>query len=349
MSDQERRAPHQVPAHAKLEDAHPACSGAAPDAERKDRITTATSFPDRRQPGQPAPAEACRSPQGPASFRPGPGEGASFQRSRHGLFACWEHTREISAHTGEGLNPGSSGLVGGATPVSLPRLLHAHFAQRALPMGAGRAPSGRQPVGARSQGERGLRSGRRLPHSYARLLTWWAASAGGRIGPEPPRGFVGRRASLYTSSTPWACPSEGAPRMKVTCLQENLARGLSIAARAVARAARCLCSAMCWWRRIMAVCACRRPTWRWASVAGWAPRSRMRAPPPCRQRTFVDLVNTLPNDHVQMDLTVRTQTLHVVCGAFNNDIKCLDAQEFPPLPPPTWTTGSRSTSPTSKR
>jgi DNA polymerase-3 subunit beta len=34
-----------------------------------------------------------------------------------------------------------------------------------------------------------------------------------------------------------------------------------------------------------------------------------------------------------MDLTVRTQTLNVRCGAFNNDIKCIDAQEFPPLPP----------------
>jgi len=31
------------------------------------------------------------------------------------------------------------------------------------------------------------------------------------------------------------------------------------------------------------LCACRRPTWRWASAAGWAPRSRMMAPPPCRR------------------------------------------------------------------
>jgi len=50
-------------------------------------------------------------------------------------------------------------------------------------------------------------------------------------------------------------------------------------------------------------------------------------------RTFVDLVNTLPNDTVSMDLTIRNQTLNVRCGAFNNDIKCIDAQDFPPLPP----------------
>jgi DNA polymerase-3 subunit beta len=50
-------------------------------------------------------------------------------------------------------------------------------------------------------------------------------------------------------------------------------------------------------------------------------------------RTFVDLVNTLPNDQVDMELSVRTQSLNVRSGAFNNDIKCIDAQEFPPLPP----------------
>lgn len=51
-------------------------------------------------------------------------------------------------------------------------------------------------------------------------------------------------------------------------------------------------------------------------------------------RTFVDLINTLPSDQVDIELSVRTQTLNVRSGAFNNDIKCIDAQEFPPLPPP---------------
>ncbi len=50
-------------------------------------------------------------------------------------------------------------------------------------------------------------------------------------------------------------------------------------------------------------------------------------------RTFVDLVNTLPNDTVTMELTVRTLSLNVHCGAFNNDVKCIDAIEFPPFPP----------------
>lgn len=50
-------------------------------------------------------------------------------------------------------------------------------------------------------------------------------------------------------------------------------------------------------------------------------------------RTFADLVNTLPAERVEMELTVRTQTLNVKAGTFNNNIKCIDAQEFPPMPP----------------
>jgi DNA polymerase-3 subunit beta len=33
-----------------------------------------------------------------------------------------------------------------------------------------------------------------------------------------------------------------------------------------------------------------------------------------------------------MELSLRTQTLSVRCGSYNNNIKCIDAQEFPPLP-----------------
>jgi DNA polymerase-3 subunit beta len=51
-------------------------------------------------------------------------------------------------------------------------------------------------------------------------------------------------------------------------------------------------------------------------------------------RTFSDLVNTLPDGQVDMDLAVRTQTLNVVSGSSNTDIKCIDAQEFPPIPIP---------------
>ncbi|MDO9348932.1 MAG: DNA polymerase III subunit beta, partial [Anaerolineales bacterium] len=51
-------------------------------------------------------------------------------------------------------------------------------------------------------------------------------------------------------------------------------------------------------------------------------------------RTFVDLVATLPAEQVNFSLNTANQTLNVRCGASNTDIKCIDAQEFPPLPVP---------------
>jgi DNA polymerase III subunit beta len=49
-------------------------------------------------------------------------------------------------------------------------------------------------------------------------------------------------------------------------------------------------------------------------------------------RTFSDLIGTLPSAPVDMLLNVRTQALNVKCGTSNTDIKCIDSQEFPPMP-----------------
>ena len=51
-------------------------------------------------------------------------------------------------------------------------------------------------------------------------------------------------------------------------------------------------------------------------------------------RTFTELVATLPSQTVEMSLNVRTQSLSVVCGTSNTDLKCIDSQEFPPMPAP---------------
>ena len=56
-------------------------------------------------------------------------------------------------------------------------------------------------------------------------------------------------------------------------------------------------------------------------------------------RTISDLVSTLPKDQVQMDLEESTQKLHVSCGTTNTDIKCIDSQEFPPMPTPDLSEG----------
>jgi DNA polymerase-3 subunit beta len=56
-------------------------------------------------------------------------------------------------------------------------------------------------------------------------------------------------------------------------------------------------------------------------------------------RTFTELVGTLADRQVDMALTLRTQTLNVRSGASNTNLKCIDAQEFPPMPVPDPTNG----------
>jgi DNA polymerase-3 subunit beta len=56
-------------------------------------------------------------------------------------------------------------------------------------------------------------------------------------------------------------------------------------------------------------------------------------------RTIVDLITALPNTAVQISLDSTTQTLNVVSGTSNTDIKCIDAQEFPPIPSPDLSLG----------
>ena len=56
-------------------------------------------------------------------------------------------------------------------------------------------------------------------------------------------------------------------------------------------------------------------------------------------RTLTDLVTALPNAPVELKLDTTTQTLNVVSGTANTDIKCIDAQEFPPIPSPDINSG----------
>jgi DNA polymerase III subunit beta len=49
-------------------------------------------------------------------------------------------------------------------------------------------------------------------------------------------------------------------------------------------------------------------------------------------RLLSDLVSTLPNDTVHLQMNMSTCSLAVNCGASATDIKGIDAQEFPPMP-----------------
>lgn len=122
--------------------------------------------------------------------------------------------------------------------------------------------------------------------------------------------------------------------MKVTVLQENLARGLSVVSRAVSpRSTLPVLSNI-----LIATDEGRlrlSATNLELGITCWIPaRIDENGSTTVPSRTFSDLVSAMPNDQVQLTLDVKTQNLHVKGGTSNNDIKCIDAQEFPPLPTP---------------
>lgn len=122
--------------------------------------------------------------------------------------------------------------------------------------------------------------------------------------------------------------------MKVTVLQENLARGLSVVSRAVSpRSTLPVLSNI-----LIATDEGRlrlSATNLELGITCWiAARIDEEGSTTVPARTFADLVNALTGDQVQLSLDVKTQSLHVRGGASNNDIKCIDAQEFPSLPAP---------------
>lgn len=122
--------------------------------------------------------------------------------------------------------------------------------------------------------------------------------------------------------------------MKVSVLQENLAQGLSIVSRAVSARStlpvlgNVLVATDDGRLRLSA-------TNLELGITCWiGAKIQEEGSTTVPARTFAELVSTLSDKQVDMSLNVRTQTLNVRCGASNTDLKCIDAQEFPPIPVP---------------
>ena len=120
--------------------------------------------------------------------------------------------------------------------------------------------------------------------------------------------------------------------MRVSVLQENLAKGLSIVGRAVASRStlpvlnnilletdnsQLKLSAMN--MEIAINC------WVGAMIED---EGQITVP----ARLLSDFVNSLPNDRIDMELQTRTQTLHLHCAHYEANIKGIDATEFPIIP-----------------
>jgi DNA polymerase III subunit beta len=122
--------------------------------------------------------------------------------------------------------------------------------------------------------------------------------------------------------------------MKVSVLQENLAHGLSIVSRAVSTR-----STLPVLSNVLVATDDGRlrlsATNLELGITCWiGAKIQEEGSTTVPARTFNELVSTLADKQVEMALNVRSQTLNVRCGASNTDLKCIDAQEFPPIPSP---------------
>lgn len=120
--------------------------------------------------------------------------------------------------------------------------------------------------------------------------------------------------------------------MKVSCLQDNLAKGLSIVQRAVPSRSSL-------------------PILGTILVATDGPRLKLAATNleigincwigakvddegavAIPARLLVDFVNSLPPERIEMDLNVRTNTLHLKCARFEANMNGMDPSDFPVIP-----------------
>jgi len=120
--------------------------------------------------------------------------------------------------------------------------------------------------------------------------------------------------------------------MRVSCLQENLAKGLSTVGRAVATR-----STLPVLGNVMLATDQGRlklsatdleigiNCWIGAQVEE---EGALTVP----ARLLIDFVNSLPAERIDMELNVRTQELNLKCARYEARIKGIDAQEFPLMP-----------------
>jgi DNA polymerase-3 subunit beta len=117
--------------------------------------------------------------------------------------------------------------------------------------------------------------------------------------------------------------------MRVSCLQENLAKGLSIVGRAVAsRSTLPVLSNV-----LLATDSSRlklSATNLELGINCWVgAKVEQDGAITVPARLLMDFVNSLPPDRIDMELQTRTQTLNLRCGRYEASIKGIDAQEFP--------------------
>jgi DNA polymerase-3 subunit beta len=120
--------------------------------------------------------------------------------------------------------------------------------------------------------------------------------------------------------------------MKLSCLQENLKRGLSIVSRAVAGKStlpvlsNILLSTDDGRLKLAA-------TNLEVGITSWiGAKVDAEGAVTVPARLLSDVVGNLPNDRIDLELDARTQTLKLTCARFETNIKGIEAEEFPIIP-----------------
>ncbi len=127
--------------------------------------------------------------------------------------------------------------------------------------------------------------------------------------------------------------------MKISVLQENLAHGLSVVSRAVSPR-----STLPVLSNILVATDDGRlrlsATNLELGITCWiGAKVEEEGSTTVPARTFTDLVSTIPPAKTDMTYHESNQSLNINSGALNTDIKCIDAQEFPPMPVPDLDSG----------
>ncbi|MFN8487195.1 MAG: DNA polymerase III subunit beta [Caldilineaceae bacterium] len=120
--------------------------------------------------------------------------------------------------------------------------------------------------------------------------------------------------------------------MRLSCFQENLAKGLSIVSRAVSSRStmpvlsNILLEAKDNQLRLAA-------TNREIGINCWiGAKVEDEGAITVPARLLSEFVNSLPPERIDMELTTRTQTLHLNCARYDANMKGIDAYEFPLIP-----------------
>ena len=120
--------------------------------------------------------------------------------------------------------------------------------------------------------------------------------------------------------------------MKLSCLQENLAKGISIVSRVVStRAVLPVLSniLMTTDEGRLKLAATDLST----SITCWiGAKVEEDGEITVPARLLSDFVSSLPPAQIQMELVTRTKSLHLTCAQFEADIRGIDAQDFPLIP-----------------